>query len=242
MRETVIEFDHVSKSYPLYHHITGGIKNFLFNLPKAISQVRNSYFEVLRDISFEIYKGETFSIIGRNGAGKSTMLGLMANIIKPTKGKVIVKGKVSSLLELGAGFNPELTGIENIILNGILMGFTRHEVLKKLDEIIEFSELGEFIHQPIRIYSSGMLARLGFSIVSSLDPEILLIDEVMAVGDIHFQKKCLDKMKKFKEMGVTLVLVTHALESIISFCDRLLYLEDHIIKFLGPPSADLINL
>lgn len=236
MKEAVIEFDQVSKSYPLYHHITGGIKNFLFNLPKAISQMRNSKFEVLRNISFEVYRGETFAIIGKNGAGKSTMLGLMANILKPTKGKVIVRGRVSPLLELGAGFHPELTGVENIILNGILMGFTRSEVLKKLNEIIEFSELGEFIHQPIRIYSSGMLARLGFSIVSSLDPEIMLIDEVMAVGDVHFQKKCLERMKKFKEAGVTLVLVTHSLENVISFCDRVLWINDHIIKFLGSPN------
>jgi len=241
MKEPIIEFVHISKSYPLYHHITGGLKNFLFNLPKAISQMRNSKFEVLRDISFEVYRGETFTIIGRNGAGKSTILGLMASIIRPTKGKVIVKGRVSPLLELGAGFHPELTGIENIILNGILMGFTRSEVLKKLDEIIEFSELVEFIHQPIRIYSSGMLSRLGFSIVSSLDPEILLIDEVMAVGDVYFQKKCLNRMKQFKEKGVTLVLVTHALESIIPLCDRVLWIEDHTIKYLGPPLASLLN-
>jgi lipopolysaccharide transport system ATP-binding protein len=186
MSELMIVFDRVSKSYPLYHHIIGGFKNFLFNLPKAVSSIKNSSFEALRNISFEVYKGETFGIIGRNGAGKSTTLGLIAGVLKPSKGKVIVKGRVSSLLELGAGFHPELTGRENIMLNGVLMGLTRAEVLKNMDVIIEFSELGEFIEQPIRVYSSGMLARLGFSVVSSLNPEILLIDEVLAVGDMQF--------------------------------------------------------
>jgi lipopolysaccharide transport system ATP-binding protein len=233
MSEPVIIFDNVSKSYPLYHHITGGIKNFLFNLPKAVSSIKNSRYEVLRGIFFEVFKGEAFAIIGRNGAGKSTILGLIAGVLIPSKGRVTVRGKISPLLELGGGFHPELTGRENIMLNGVLLGLTRLEVRKKMEEIIEFSELREFINQPIRTYSSGMLARLGFSVVSSLDPEILLIDEILAVGDMEFQKKCLDKMMGFKKSGVAIVFVSHSMEDIKRICDRVMWIEDHRIKMTG---------
>ncbi len=237
MSDPVIIFSNVSKSYPLYHHITGGIKNFLFHLPKAVSQMKNSRFQALKDISFEVYKGETFGIIGRNGAGKSTTLGLIAGVLKPNKGKVTVKGRVSPLLELGAGFHPELTGRENVMLNGILMGLTRPEVLRKMDEIIVFSELRDFIDQPIRVYSSGMLARLGFSVVAHLDPEILLIDEVLAVGDMEFQKKCIDKMMMgFKKSRVTMVFVSHSMADIERICDRVLWIENHNIKLVGEPN------
>jgi lipopolysaccharide transport system ATP-binding protein len=235
MKEPIIIFENVSKSYPLYNPITGGYKNFLFHLPKWISALKNSRFEALRDISFTVCRGETFGIIGRNGVGKSTTLGLIANVLKPTKGKIIIKGRISPLLELGAGFHPELTGRENIILNGVLMGLTRAEVFKKMDAIIEFSELGEFINQPVRVYSSGMLARLGFSVVAHLDPEILLIDEVLAVGDMDFQKKCLDKMMGFKKGGVTMVFVSHSMEDIEKICDRVMWIENHSIKMMGEP-------
>jgi lipopolysaccharide transport system ATP-binding protein len=237
MREPVIVFDHVSKSYPLYHSITGGLKNFLFHLPKWVSSLRNSRFEALREISFEVYKGETFGIIGRNGAGKSTTLGLIAGVLKPSNGRVNVRGRISPLLELGAGFHPELTGRENIVLNGVLMGLTRAEVFKKMGEIIEFSELGEFINQPIRTFSSGMLARLGFSVVSSLDPEILLIDEILAVGDISFQKKCLEKMMVFRNNGVTMVFVSHSMEDVKRICHRVMWIENHSIKMMGEPEV-----
>lgn len=233
MREPVIIFDHVSKSYPLYYHITGGIKNFLFNLPRAIISTKNSRFEALRNISFEVYKGEMLGIIGRNGAGKSTTLGLIAGVLRPSSGKVIVKGGISPLLELGAGFHPELTGRENIILNGILLGLTRAEVSKKIDEIIEFSELCDFIDQPIRVYSSGMLARLGFSVVAHLDPEVLLVDELLAVGDRDFQMKCLNKMTGFKKNGVTMVFVSHSMLDVERICDRVAWIENHTIKMLG---------
>lgn len=233
MNIPLITFDHVSKSYPLYHHITGGFKNFLFNLPKAVRTIRDSRYEALRDISFEIYKGESFGIIGRNGAGKSTTLGLIAGVLKPSKGSVVVKGRISPLLELGAGFHQELTGRENIMLNGVLMGFTRSEVRRKAEEIIEFSELGDFIDQPIRVYSSGMLARLGFSVVSSLDPEIMLIDEILAVGDMAFQKKCHDRMMTFKKSGVTMVFVSHSMASVESICDRVVWIDNHSIRMIG---------
>jgi lipopolysaccharide transport system ATP-binding protein len=230
---SVITFKGVSKSFPLYHHITGGFKHFLFNAREGLKTLRSTRFEALTDISFEVQKGETFGIIGRNGAGKSTMLGLIAGVMKPSTGRISVRGRVSPLLELGAGFNHELTGRENIILNGILMGLTRAEVMGKLDEIIDFSELGDFIDQPIRVYSSGMLARLGFSVVSSLDPEILLIDEILAVGDIDFQKKCLDRMMHFKNSGVTIVYVSHGMDSVNMICGRALWIEDHRGRMLG---------
>nr|WP_305082362.1 ABC transporter ATP-binding protein [Oculatella sp. LEGE 06141] len=197
--------------------------------------MRSQRFEALRDISFDVYRGEKFGIIGRNGAGKSTTLGLIAGVLRPNEGRVVVRGRISPLLALGAGFNPELSGRENIVLNGILMGLTRREVLSKLDEIIDFSELGDFINHPIRIYSSGMLARLGFSVVAHLDPEILLIDEVLGVGDIKFQQKCLDKMMAFKESGITMVLVSHSISSVISICDRAMWIEDHTVKMVGHP-------
>jgi len=235
MSESVIIFENVSKSYPLYSHINRGIKSFLLSLPKAIKDMKNSKFEALKEVTFEIKRGECFGIIGKNGEGKSTMLGLIAQVIKPTTGKVVVKGKVFPLLELGAGFHPELSGRENIILNGILLGFTKSEMLSKLDEIIDFSELGPFIDQPVRTYSSGMLARLGFSIISAAEPEILLIDEVLAVGDFHFQNKCMEKMMEFRKRNVTIVFVSHSMDAIKTICDRVLLLKNHTVKKIGKP-------
>ncbi|MCK5240878.1 ABC transporter ATP-binding protein [bacterium] len=237
MSESIVSFEHVSKSYPQYHQITGGIKQFLFNLPKAVRLFKTARYLALHDISFEVKQGETFGIIGRNGAGKSTTLGLIAGVLKSTIGKVSVKGKISPLLELGAGFNSDLTGRENIFLNGVLMGLTRKEVANKVDDIIEFSELGEFIEQPIRVYSSGMLARLGFSVASSLDPEILLIDEILAVGDITFQHKCVERMMSFKQKKVTMVFVSHSMESMVSLCDRAMWIENHTVKMIGDAKA-----
>ena len=239
MSEAAIVFDDVSKSYPLYHHITGGIKNFLFHLPQAIKELRSTRLQALKDISLAVGKGEALGIIGRNGAGKSTALGLIAGVLRPSAGRIMVKGRISPLLELGAGFHPELTGRENIELNGVLMGLSRREVAKKIDPIIEFSELGEHIDQPIRTYSSGMLARLGFSVVANLDPEILLIDEVLAVGDISFQTRCIERMMSFKENGVTMVFVSHVLEDIAKLCDRVIWLDNCTIRMSGRPQEVL---
>jgi len=233
MNEPVIRFENVSKYYPLYHHFAGGIKHLLFNLHRTAKQIKNSRFEALDNISFDVYRGETLGIIGNNGSGKSTTLGLMAGVLYPSKGKVSVQGRISPLLELGGGFHPDLTGRENIILNGVLMGLTRAEIMAKMDEIVVFSELGEFVDQPIRIYSTGMLARLGFSVVANIDPEIMLIDEILAVGDMSFQEKCLNRMMAFKKSGVTMVLVSHAMEDIERLCDRVAWIEDHRIKKLG---------
>ncbi|MBF2047366.1 MAG: ABC transporter ATP-binding protein [Leptolyngbya sp. IPPAS B-1204] len=235
MREPVISFYNVSKSYPLYGHIRG-IKNFLFNFPKSLTSMRQERFEALSNISFEVYEGENFGIIGNNGAGKSTTLGLIAGVLKPNKGRVVVRRRVSPLLALGAGFHAELTGRENVELNGVLLGLTRKEIRRKMDEIIEFSELGDFVNRPVRVYSSGMLARLGFSVVAHLDPEILLIDEVLGVGDIRFQKKCLDKMMSFKDSGVTMVLVTHSVASVMNICDRAMWIDNHQVRMMGDPA------
>jgi len=228
-----ITFTQVSKSYALYHHMAGGIKNILLHPATILEFLRNSRFDALRDISFDIFPGETFGIIGRNGAGKSTTLGLIAGVLKPSQGQILVRGRVSPLLELGAGFHPELTGKENILLNGVLLGLTRSEVRQRMPTIIDFSELGDFIDQPIRIYSSGMLARLGFAVIANLNPDILLIDEVLAVGDQRFQKKCLDKIMEFKNSRVTIVFVSHSMDEILRICDRVAWIEDHTIRMLG---------
>ena len=239
MSSSVITFDDVSKSYPLYYHITGGIKNFLFNLPKAIKALGTTRMQALRHISFEVGKGEILGIIGRNGAGKSTTLGLIAGVLKPSQGRVLVKGRICPLLELGAGFHPELSGRENILLNGVLLGLSRRQIAAKIDQIIDFSELAEHIDQPIRTFSSGMLARLGFSVVAHLDPEILLIDEILAVGDINFQSRCIDRMMTFKKDGVTMVFVSHAIEDIAKLCDRVIWLDNCTIRMIGPPQQVL---
>jgi len=240
MSESVIIFENVYKSYPTYHHITAGFKNFLLNFPKALKVYQQRHI-VLRGISFEVKKGECVGFIGRNGAGKSTLLGLTARVLKPDSGKIVVKGRVSPLLELGAGFHPDLTGRENIILNGVLLGMTKKEVLSKIDEIIDFSGLKEFIDQPIRTYSSGMVARLGFSVIAHLDSDIFLIDEILAVGDAEFQKKSYNKIIEFKEKGVTMVLVSHDLESVKRVCNRVIWLEGGVIRGEGEPNVVVYN-
>lgn len=231
---TAIQFENVTKTYPLYHHITGGFKNLIFNFPKAIKEMKSTSFTALRNINFEILEGECVGIIGRNGAGKSTTLGLIAQVLKPSTGKVLVNGRVSPLLELGGGFHPDLSGIENIQLNGVLLGLSRKQVKNKLKNIVEFSELGDFIDQPVRTYSSGMLARLGFSVIAHLEPNILLIDEVLAVGDISFQQKCLAKMQEFKKSGVTMVLVSHNSDDVKKICSRAIWIDNHEVKMDGP--------
>lgn len=233
MSGPAILLENVSKRYPLYHHMAGGLKQFLFNLPASLREVRNSQFEVLTDVSFAVEHGETFGIIGSNGSGKSTTLGLIAGVLTASSGRVVTDGRISPLLELGGGFHHELTGRENLILSGVLMGLRRAEVLLKMEEILEFAEIGDFIDQPIRVYSSGMLARLGFSMVATLDPEILLIDEILAVGDLNFQQKCMDRMMAFKKNGVTMVFVSHRMEDVLKMCDRVAWIEDHRIRCLG---------
>ncbi len=236
----VIVFDRVSKAYPLYHKMTHGIKNFLFDLPGAVKALRGARIEVLRDISFTVCQGESVGIIGRNGAGKSTLLMMIAGVLKPCSGTVTIRERISPLLELGSGFHPDLSGRENIELNGVLLGLSRREVAATQESIIEFSEIRDYIDQPIRTYSSGMVMRLAFSVVVHLDPRILLIDEILAVGDSAFQKKCLDMMMSIRRSGVTIVLVSHSLPEIEQMCERVIWLEDRTIRCCGPPS-DVIS-
>ena len=233
MNKPIIQCTDVRKDFPIYHHFTGGIKNFLFHFPTAIKEMRRSRFTALKNISFEVSAGETVVIIGKNGAGKSTILGLLAVVLKPSSGQVTVAGRIAPLLELGAGFHTELSGRENILLNGILLGMLKREVEEKIDSIIAFSELEEFIDQPIRTYSSGMLARLGFSVAVHCEPDILLLDEVLSVGDQDFQKKCIEKMLGFKRSGKTIIFVSHSAQQVEEICDRVIWIEKGVIHLSG---------
>jgi lipopolysaccharide transport system ATP-binding protein len=191
-------------------------------------------FRALDNVSFEVYRGESLGIIGRNGSGKSTLLGLVAGVLAASSGEVRVKGRVSPLLELGAGFHHELSGRENVMLNAVLLGMTRDRARSRMDEIIAFSELGEFIDQPIRTYSAGMVARLGFSVIAFLDAEIMLVDEVLAVGDLAFQKKCYAKMAEIRARGTTLMLVSHSLGDVSAVCDRAALIDHSRLLAIGP--------
>ena len=230
-----VKFEDVYKEYPYYQHITAGIKTFVFQLRKSVALLKQRRFVALRDVSFEVGRGETFGLIGRNGAGKSTVLGLIAGVIRQDRGRVATHGRISSLLELGAGFHPDLSGMENIVLNGILMGNTKKAMLGKIDEIVDFSELGDFIYQPLRTYSSGMQIRLGFSIAVHTNPEILLVDEALVVGDIGFQEKCAQRMLQFKSEGTTIILVSHEMSAISKLCDRAAWLDGGRIMKIGAP-------
>ena len=193
-----------------------------------------SEFTALRDISFEIPKGQTVGVIGRNGSGKSTLLTLLARIYRPTSGTIKVEGRVATLLELGAGFHPEFTGIENIFLNGVILGMPRTELEKRLPDIIEFAGVEEFIDTPVKHYSSGMITRLGFSVAVHLDPDVLLVDEVLAVGDHEFQEKCYAKIEEFKKRGVTIFFVSHDMDAIARVCERVLWIDNHVLREDGP--------
>lgn len=231
-----IRFDNVSKSYPRYLHVRRGLKASLLDLSQTVQELKQKRFLALHDVSFEIAEGETVGFMGPNGSGKSTALALMAGVLVAETGCVKVHGHVCPLLELGAGFHYDLTGRENIVLNGILLGLTRREVMARLHDILEFSELEEFLDQPVRTYSSGMVARLGFSIAVHLDPDILLIDEILAVGDLHFQAKCREKINWFKGRNTTIVLVSHSTSDIRELCDRVLWLDHGKLIGQGAPN------
>src|SRR5919197_3486119 len=192
-------------------------------------------FPALTGVSFQVPKGATFGVIGRNGSGKSTALKLVAGITKPTSGTVRVEGRVSALIELGAGFHPEISGRENVFINGIMLGLTKREVQKRFDEIVDFAELREFIDAPVKTYSSGMYMRLGFAVAIHVDPDVLLIDEVLAVGDEGFTHKCLDKFGEFRRRGKTVLLVTHSLNLVERFCDDALWLDAGVVRAHGDP-------
>lgn len=216
-----------------------GFKEFIVNLPKFAGRNSESAFWALKGVSFTVKPGECVGIVGKNGAGKSTLLSLILGTIRPTKGNIRVLQKVTPLLELGAGFHPDLTGRENIVLNGVLLGLSKDEVLARMDEIISFSEIGGFVDMPVRTYSAGMYLRLAFSAAIYVAPNLLVIDEVLAVGDEAFQKKSMDALIRLIKGGVTTLLVTHRLEAVREICSRALWLHGGELKADGEPDKVL---
>ncbi len=239
--DVAIELRNVSKHYSLsLQKEASDFKTMLLHLPRFLSNARRP-FVALDDLTLTVRRGESLGIIGPNGSGKSTTLRVMARITPPTHGEVMVRGRISALLELGSGFHPQITGRENAILNAVLLGLTLKEARAVLPKIIEFSELGDFIDQPMRTYSSGMFFRLGFAVAVHVGPEILLIDEVLAVGDAEFQKKCMDHIHRLRADGVTLVLVTHDMLSLPKFCDRGILIERGKVTDEGTPQQVVHN-
>ncbi len=231
MSETAIKVTNVSKIYKLYDTPAARLKDAL-----GLSR-KQAYREhaALHDITLEIKKGETVGIIGTNGSGKSTLLKIITGVISQSRGEVEVAGRISALLELGAGFNQEYTGIENVYLQGTMMGFTREEIQGKMEAILEFADIGDFVHQPVKTYSSGMFVRLAFAVAINIEPEILIVDEALSVGDVFFQSKCYRKFEEFKEMGKTILFVSHDLSSITKYCDRAILLNKGVKVMEGTP-------
>lgn len=231
-KEIAIKVTHVYKDFKLYYDKAHTLKEKLLFFSRK-NKEKDNILHVLKDINLEIEKGESVALIGTNGSGKSTLLKLMTRIIYPNKGKITTNGKLTSLLELGAGFHDDFTGRENIYFNASIFGLTREQIDEKLDEIIKFSELEEFIDNPVRTYSSGMYMRLAFSVAINVQAEILLIDEILAVGDAHFQEKCFAKLMELKNEGKTIVIVTHDSGKVKTFCNRAVWLYDGEIRMDG---------
>lgn len=235
--DIAIRVNNLGKCYEIYDRPKDRLKQFL--LPRwhrLIGQLPKQYYRefwAMKDVSFEVKRGETVGIIGRNGAGKSTLLQLICGTINPTSGSIDVNGRVAALLELGAGFNPEFTGRENIYLNGQLFGLTNTEMNERYEDIIAFADIGDFIEQPVKTYSSGMYVRLAFSVAVHIDPQILVIDEALAVGDIFFQMKCIDRMEEIRKQGTTILFVSHALEQVKRFCESAIWIENGQVRLYG---------
>ncbi len=231
MNNIAIKVKNLTKIYHLYDKPQDRLK-------EALNPFNKSYhhdFFAMDDVSFEIKKGETVGIIGKNGAGKSTLLKMITGVLTPTSGTSETTGTISSLLELGAGFNPDMTGMENIYLNGTLMGFSKEEMATRVDAILEFADIGEFIHQPVKMYSSGMFARLAFSVSIAVEPDILIVDEALSVGDMAFQMKCFKKFQDFQAQGRTILFVTHGLDTIIRYCNRGIVIDNGKMVFDNSP-------
>mgnify|MGYP000702930456 FL=1 len=235
--DIAISVNDVSKMYKLYDNPMDRLKESL-----GLSR-KKKYKEhyALNHVSFQVHKGETVGIIGTNGSGKSTILKIITGVLSPTGGEVSVNGRISALLELGAGFNGEYSGLENVYLNGSMIGFSREEIDAKLQSILDFADIGEFIHQPVKTYSSGMFVRLAFAVAINIDPEILIVDEALSVGDVFFQAKCYRKFEEFKEMGKTILFVSHDLSSIGKYCDRVVLLNKGE-KLAEGGAKEMVNL
>jgi len=231
----IIEFEHVTKTFA---H-TGGAKLLRAHLRDSWKRRKPEIFFALKDVSFRLERGESMAIIGNNGAGKSTLLSLVAGLCGPNQGKVTVNGRVAALLELGSGFHPDLTGAENVLLNASLLGLSRKRAMDNFDAIVEFSGIGDYIDQPLRTYSSGMTMRLAFSVAVHVDPDILIVDEVLSVGDQSFQAKSLDHISRIRRAGKTLLFVSHTPEMVRKFCDRTLWLDHGEVVQIGAPEEVL---
>ncbi len=228
--DTIIKAQNLGKLYHLYDRPSDRLKHTLF---WRFGRTYGRPFWALQDVSFEIKKGETFGIIGKNGSGKSTLLQILAGILQETTGQISVQGRVAALLELGSGFNPEFTGRENVMLNGLILGIPREAMEEKFLEIAEFADIGDFIDQPVKLYSSGMFVRLAFAVAIGVDADILLIDEALAVGDIFFRQKCYKRLESLRQKGVSVLLVSHSMNEVEQFCDRALLLDEGHIAYLG---------
>ncbi len=233
-RNLAISVQDVSKSFKRYDRPIDRLKEIL--LP---GKPRSQEFWALQDVSFEVHRGETVGIVGRNGSGKSTVLQLIAQTLQPTRGNIQAHGRISALLELGSGFNPEFSGRDNVFFNGQILGLSEAEIGDRFDEIEAFAEIGEFIDQPVKTYSSGMLVRLAFSVAVMVEPDILIIDEALAVGDIYFQQKCFEKLRKLKDRGATILFVSHDAGAVYQLCDRAILLNKGKLLLDGPPRAVL---
>ena len=229
--ETAIRISHLTKLYKLYDKPTDRLKEAL----GLTRQKRYRELYALNDVSFDVHRGETVGIIGTNGSGKSTILKIITGVLSQTSGEVEVNGRISALLELGAGFNMEYTGLENVYLNGTMIGFTKEEIDERLDDILSFADIGDFINQPCKTYSSGMFVRLAFAVAINIDPEILIVDEALSVGDVFFQAKCYHKFEEFKAKGKTILFVSHDLGSVAKYCDRVILLNKGVKRAEGDP-------
>ncbi|MGP0073620.1 MAG: ABC transporter ATP-binding protein [Bryobacteraceae bacterium] len=233
MPQPIVEFRGVSKNYPIYSSPSARLKELL-----CLNRISFHHdFAALDDVTFEIERGETFCIVGENGSGKSTLLQIVAGILHPSRGDVVVRGRVAALLELGTGFNPEFTGRQNVYMNAAILGLSRQEIDAKFSHIEEFAEIGEFIDQPVKTYSSGMGVRLAFSVAIHVEPEILLVDEALSVGDIYFRQRCLRKVHEMREAGVTILFVSHAIAEVKALGDRAMWLEAGRIREIGNTDA-----
>ena len=231
--EKIIEIKNVSMQFTLSKDKVTSLKEFVIKLLKR--QIKYERFEALNAVSFDVYKGEVVGLIGHNGAGKSTLLKIISGILKPTSGSVSVIGNVVPMLELGSGFDMDMTGRENIYLNGAIMGYSKKFLNSKFQEIVNFSELEEFLDEPLRNYSSGMITRLAFAVATIVNPEILIVDEILSVGDFEFQKKSFNKMNELITGGATVLLVNHNVDAIKEMCDRVVWMERGVVKMVGNP-------
>ena len=229
MTETVIEINHLTKKYDMYKKPSDRLK-------EALSPTRKTYHEVfyaLNDVNVEVKKGEMIGFIGENGSGKSTILKIITGVLTPSEGEIKIEGNIAALLELGSGFNPEYSGYENIFLNGMVLGFSREEMQEKVDDIINFADIGDHLYQPVKTYSSGMFVRLAFAVAINVDPDILIVDEALAVGDLEFQLKCMEKFTELRNAGKTILFVSHDVNAVRRFCDRVYWLKNGVVEAEG---------